>query len=209
MKNNEIKLFPEHIYHIFTHANGKENIFIKDDNYSFFLRRYEYFISPIAQTYAYCLMPNHLHLMVKIKDTNELQMANKQFMTTRKVPVVEIAANGFSAFISKVFGNLFSSYTQALNKEQDRKGSLFIPNFKRKLVDDQKYYTNLVHYIHNNPVHHGFARNMEAWKFSSYNSYFSDLTTKIAKAEVLNWFGDKQSFRDFHQSQKIDLSLDI
>ena len=126
-------------------------------------------------------MPNHLHLMVKIKDTNELQMANKQFMTTRKVPIVEIAENGFSAFVSKVFGNLFSSYTQALNKQQDRKGSLFIPNFKRKLVDDEQYYTNLVHYIHNNPVHHGFARHMEAWKFSSYNSYLSDLATKIAK----------------------------
>jgi REP element-mobilizing transposase RayT len=59
-------------YHIYNHANGFENLFLSDENYRFFLEKYFLFISPIADTYSYCLMPNHFHLLVKIKDEKEI-----------------------------------------------------------------------------------------------------------------------------------------
>jgi putative transposase len=61
------KLKPDTSYHIFNHANGFENVFREPENYRFFLEKYRKYISPIAETYAYCLMPNHFHLVVRIR----------------------------------------------------------------------------------------------------------------------------------------------
>ena len=61
------KLQPNHTYHIFNHANGFENIFLEDENYRFFLEKYKRYIQPIVETYAYCLLPNHFHLVVRIR----------------------------------------------------------------------------------------------------------------------------------------------
>lgn len=212
MKNNEIPLLPESTYHIYNHANGKENLFQNDGNYRFFLARYAFFIEPIAETYAYCLMPNHLHLMVKIKNEQHLQSANRYFQKVKNIAepnIKPIEDNKYSEFVSRTFGNLFSSYTQAYNKQQKRIGSLFIPNFKRKAVENDSYFTKLLYYIHFNPVHHGFVKNIEDWNYSSFNSLISEKKTKLSKEEVLAWFGDKNRFLEFHRSEKIDLSFDI
>jgi len=60
-------LTPDTSYHIFNHANGFENVFRKEENFYFFLEKYRLYVSPIAETYAYCLMPNHFHLVVRIR----------------------------------------------------------------------------------------------------------------------------------------------
>ncbi len=60
-KMTPIYLEPGRMYHIWTHANGNENLFREEKNYTYFLERYNYHIEPVAETYAYCLMPNHLH----------------------------------------------------------------------------------------------------------------------------------------------------
>ena len=60
-------------YHIHHHANGFENIFKSEENYRFFLEKYKFYISPVANTLAYCLMPNHFHFLIKIKSEEELK----------------------------------------------------------------------------------------------------------------------------------------
>ena len=212
MKNNEIVLLPDKIYHIYNHANGKENLFENADNYNYFLKRYQYFIEPIADTFAYCLMPNHLHLMVRIKDIAHLQAANRLFILDKMDAVIlipDLSEEAIPFFLSKTFGNLFSSYSQAFNKQQHRMGSLFIPNFKRKEIESEKYYTQLVFYIHNNPVHHGFVNQMEDWAFSSYNAYIFDKKTRVFKDEVLDWFGSKAAFTNFHTKGDDGINFDF
>ena len=65
-------LEPDHFYHIYNHANGIENLFRTEDNYHYFLKKYHQHISPIAETWAYCLMPNHFHFLVRIKEEKDL-----------------------------------------------------------------------------------------------------------------------------------------
>ena len=55
-------------YHIFTRGNNREDIFLEERNYRHFLQLYAKHIMPIADTYAYCLLRNHFHLLVRIKD---------------------------------------------------------------------------------------------------------------------------------------------
>ena len=64
---------PYKYYHIYNHTNGFGNIFKSDENYRFFLEKHKLYISPVAGTFAYCLIPNHFHLLIKIKSEEELK----------------------------------------------------------------------------------------------------------------------------------------
>ena len=64
-----ITLQPGNYYHIFNRGNNRENIFIQERNYYYFLQLYTRYIDPVADTFAYCLLRNHFHLLVRIKDT--------------------------------------------------------------------------------------------------------------------------------------------
>lgn len=71
MKNT--KYTPGTYYHLFNRANGWEQLFRSEDNYNYFLRRYIKYMSPVCSTYAYCLLPNHFHFLVRIHDAEELR----------------------------------------------------------------------------------------------------------------------------------------
>lgn len=72
MAQRRIPLISGSMYHIWTHANGNENLFRTDENYLYFLAKYAHYIYPVAETFAYCLMPNHLHLMIRVREEQEL-----------------------------------------------------------------------------------------------------------------------------------------
>ncbi len=185
----------ETYYHIYTHANGSENLFRNTKNYLFFLKRYITFIPSIANTYAYCLMPNHIHFLIRVKSEKEIEKYFGKFETFQKL----------SFRISKQFANLFSSYTQAYNKVYSRKGSLFIPNFKKKEITSVAHLIKIIHYIHANPVHHGFTKAISQWQWSSHHAFLSQKSSLLKRDEVYEWFGGKDGYEDFHQKEIIHL----
>lgn len=185
--------------HIYTHANGSENLFREDENYYYFLRKYSEYIHPIAETFAYCLMPNHIHLMVRMRGEEEVL----DFLKLKKPTFQGFETlGGFSMAVSKQFSHLLNGYTQGYNKRYTRRGRLFIPNFKRKPIENSAYFTAVMAYIHNNPIHHGFVKNIEDWPHSSYHSYLLDKRTRIAREEGLDWFGGREEFITVHQVLK-------
>jgi putative transposase len=188
-------------YHIYNHANGNDNLFVEADNYKWFLRQYDTYISPIADTYAYCLMPNHFHFLIKLKTSGELLQTFPKFETLEKLEN--------AALPSKQFANLFSSYTQAFNKKYKRKGSLFLKNFKRSLVDNDNYISIIIAYIHLNPVLHQFAEVPEAWSWSSYNTLVSNAPTRLKRNEVIEWFGNIERLVDHHQQYRASKFRDV
>jgi len=206
-KQNQVSTMPQkriplesgQIYHIWTHANGDENLFREDDNYRYFLEKYAYYIYPVVETFAYCLMPNHLHLMVRVREREEVL----NFLRDKKGdPNLQGFQNlgGFNKVVAQQFSNLFNAYTKAYNKKYDRKGSLFTSNFKRKQIDSDQYFTQLILYIHNNPVHHGFVDQITSWPHSSWHAYVFDKVTKIKRNEGLNWFGGRGAFKELHRN---------
>src|SRR5690554_6212704 len=127
-------------YHIYNHANGSENLFIEEENYRFFLQQYQKHLLDVVDTYAYCLMPNHFHFMLKVKDVDEL----------RKNPTFEKldSLESIEAKVSKSFANLFISYTMSFNLKYERKGSLFMKRFKRKPIESLEQWQETFLYIH-------------------------------------------------------------
>jgi hypothetical protein len=80
-----------------------------------------------------------------------------------------------------------------------RKGSLFIPNFIRKTIDSDSYFSALVIYIHQNPVRHGFVKNLMDWTYGSYSSYLVRKPSLLQGEEALGWFGSLERFIKDHQ----------
>lgn len=191
-----MELQPDTFYHVYNHANGSENLFRSDENYRYFLQQWAKYIEPVAGTYAYCLMPNHIHFLIKMHEEDQV---TENLGFAKDAPFGKFGT--FQKVVSKQFANLFSSYTQALNKMYDRRGSLFIPNFKRKEIGSEDYLTALVHYIHHNPVHHGFCEDLENWPHSSYHTYLSQKSTRIRRSYILDWFNGKNDFVKFHSKQ--------
>ena len=204
------KLQPNCSYHIFNHANGFENIFTEDENYRFFIEKYQQYILPIAETYAYCLLPNHFHLVVRIRRREVLEEVFRNFKSTNfsKVPnfgkvensgKVEITDNIIEQFISKQFANLFSCYTQSFNKVNKRRGSLFLKNFRREPIENKAYFLNAVIYTHRNPVHHAFCDRYTDWSYTSFCEIKERNSQIIEVDKLLRMFGGRDSFIDLHE----------
>ncbi|HIP34210.1 MAG TPA: transposase [Crocinitomix sp.] len=96
-------------YHIYNRGNNKENIFIETQNYIYFLKLMTKHLLPIASIYSYCLLSNHFHIVLRIKDENHLP-EKMQIGKTK---------------IHQPFSNMFNAYTKAINKKYKRQGSLF------------------------------------------------------------------------------------
>lgn len=185
---------PEQFYHIYNHSNGSDDLFRNDNNFNFFLLQWAKYILPIADAFAYCLMPNHFHFLIAIKDNEELKKA----FSTLKIDWE--GSENQSNLISKQFSNLFNSYAKAYNKMYDRRGSLFNRPFKSKVINSNHYLTKVIHYIHHNPVHHGFTDAIEAWPYSSYHALISEKNTQLKRDYIHSWFGDIAVFKDLHKA---------
>jgi len=185
MKKKAKKLLPENFYHIYNRGNNGEKIFYKEENYKFFLKRFDFYLSNYLDLFAFVLMPNHFHLLIQPK---------------RVPPFKKVVP------LEQKFRFFFTSYAMAINKQQNRHGSLFEKNFRRKLVGNSDYLKQLVFYIHNNPVHHGFAVKKEDWLYSSYNLILNDKQTKLCKKETISLFSGKEKYKSFHDEEH-DLRL--
>jgi putative transposase len=195
MGNNRLPFVPDTFYHLYNHGNGDDNIFRNDENYNYFLKRYTYYINPIADTFAFCLMPNHFHFLVRLKKIEDILIANPQGFQN----LVGLTVGSYDKKMSQQFSNFLNSYSKSYNKRYDRKGSLFLDNIKRKKVDNAAYFNRLVHYIHANPVLHGFVRDMHEWKYSSYHALFSNKFTYLKREELLHRFGGRDQYLRFHE----------
>ncbi len=169
------KLYPDNYYHIFNRANGNNALFLSDDNYHFFLKKYDFYLSNRLDTLAFCLLPNHFHFLVRVKSG-----------------LPEYGA------IHQLWSNLFNSYTKSFNRLHNRYGNLFQRPFKRKRIDTERYFHACVSYIHLNPQLHGIVADYRTYPWSSYARYLHPAPSKLPKTEMLEKFGGKQQFTEFH-----------
>jgi REP element-mobilizing transposase RayT len=196
MATQRIQLFPRKVYHFYNHANGNDNLFRNKGNYHYFMKKYAEYLSSVFDTFAYCLLPNHFHFLIRVKDEKTIaELLNPKGF---EKPL------GF--MLAHRVGSFQNAYAKAFNKQQNRKGSLFMQSFGRRLVEDERYYLRLIHYIHANPVHHRLTNKMSDWKYSSYHTYLTAKETRMNREEVLSWFGGSDNFLKFHE-KGIDTNL--
>jgi len=189
MKQEPIE--PGVYYHIFNRGNNKENLFKEKENYFYFLKLMEKYLPEICNIYSYCLLPNHFHILLKIKEESELPVSYQKGEKR----------------IHQPFSNMFNAYTKAINIRYNRTGSLFQEHLHRIKVSSEDYFKQLILYIHLNPENHGIINCFSDYNFSSYKSYLSSKETLLKRAEVIDYFDNKSNFIKCHQDRKIRLEL--
>lgn len=194
MANYHQPINADSFYHIYSRANGNEKLFKNEDNYLFFLGKYKFHITPVTDTFAWCLLPNHFHFLIKSKSFNDIETYYKTVKGKS-----ELSPELFPEFMMERFSNWLNSYTKAFNKVNARKGSLFMDYMRRVPVLEDEQFGATIFYIHKNPVHHGLVEQIEDWKWSSYKSFFSKSETLLQRTKVLEWFQGIEAFESYHK----------
>jgi len=197
-------------YHIFNRGTNGENIFIEERNYEYFLKLYEKHVSPIADTFAYCMLRNHFHLAVRVKSEGEIittprvsssnqnrakqnDSANQDTDWARK-PLGSISDN----YASQRFSNFFNAYAKSINIAYSRTGSLFEHPFGRVPITNDRQFWMVIAYIHQNPQKHKFVKDFRDWKYSSYGILLTTKHTIVNRDKVMKWFGNKDDYLSLH-----------
>jgi len=200
---NTMPIFIENqFYHVYNRANGDDKLFYTDANYLYFLEKLISYISAFVEIYAYCLIPNHFHLLVKVNDTMPTPVRfNQLILSGLEEPNKPDNCN---QLITQAFSNLFNCYAKSINRQENRSGSLFERPFKRKLIDTEEYLRMIIIYIHLNPVHHQITQSFENYRWSSYKSLLDNRQTKLPRKTVFDIFEGRDRFIEDHQYAKID-----
>lgn len=158
--------FQNAFYHIFNRGINKQDIFLADEDYEFFLsklhalgQKYDHSI------YALCLMPNHFHISLH----------------TRKVP------------ISKIMSSLSTSYSMYFNRKYHHLGSVFQNRFKSILIENDSYFLELSRYIYLNPVKAGLVQDPALYKYTSLREALRKEPLYFLDQNILRLIGETEN----------------
>ena len=189
-----------YIYHIYNQGNNRQRIFFREENYYFFLQKIKRYILPYADILAWCLMPNHFHLMVLVNETEIVPPETERVSHSHPLNLKPRTFNNSIAIMLR-------SYTRAINNQQGRSGALFREETKAECVNcsdgvspafftvggvtqinielpEKQYPQVCFNYIHLNPVKAGLVRRAEEWEFSSAKDYYGMRAGKLVNKGV-------------------------
>ncbi len=167
----------DNYYHIYNRGCDKNLIFFNKENYHYLIKRMKRSFRKFhIRIIAFCLMPNHYHLLVK---------------QNSDIP------------ISKWLHSIFVGYSMAVNRQQNRQGTLFGGHTKSKLIEDLKYLGHLMYYIHNNPVSAGLVSKPEQWEYSNYSECVGIRNNfTFDNAFMKEFFNSRIDYQEFFENYK-------
>lgn len=174
---------PRLVSHLTQRAAGKEPLFVEESDYLFMLAN----IKEIAQKrsitmFAFCLMPNHLHLLLRPEADD----------------------------LSDAMRDLFSRYAVRFNRKYERKGHLFGSPYRQAVCLDEAYLLAASLYIHTNPVKAGLCKFPEEYRWSSANAYRSirSFNSFVSREFIFDLLGGAEEGRNTYKGM-LDKSREI
>lgn len=150
--------FPGAVYHIIQRGNAKQEIFLENRDYEWFLKTVKEAKDEIKfEVYCYALMGNHYHMTIATKESH----------------------------ISDIMYFINSRYANRFNKKYGRSGHLFQGRFKGLLVDTDSYLLELSRYVHLNPVKAGLTATPGGYPWSSYRCYVENVKDDLVETELI------------------------
>lgn len=197
------------LYHVFNQGNNKQLIFFNKGNYNFFTRKISTYIRPYADILAWCLMPNHFHLMIYVR---EVEIPASLIVGVTQSHPENQTCRDRKITLNSSIGIMLRSYTRAINKQENRTGALFREETKAICLNDNKeispnWYTSewgailnveipefqypqvCFNYIHQNPVKARLVKSPEDWEYSSYSEITGKRSVSLVNLEKIREFG--------------------
>lgn len=169
------------IYHIMLKGINHQVIFEDDEDYTRFIETVKnYKAVSEYKIFAYCLMSNHIHILLKVEKED----------------------------LEQIIKRIAGSYVYWYNWKYYRRGHLFQDRFKSEPVDDDKYFLTVLRYIHQNPVKAGVVDSVDEYKYSSYNEYIKEQESFIEKKFVYSII-DEENFIEYNNEANEDECLEM
>ena len=169
------------IYHIMLRGINQQVIFEDDEDFFKFIETLENYKAVSGyKVFAYCLMSNHIHILIKV-EKEDLDLIMKR---------------------------VAGSYVYWYNWKYYRKGHLFQDRFKSEPIEDDAYFLTVLRYIHQNPVKAGIVKSIDDYRFSSYNDYIGE-ESDIVDFDFALSIMKKDEFIVFNSEKNDDVCLDI
>lgn len=169
------------IYHIMLRGINQQQIFMDDEDYQKYLWiLYDCMKISGFQIYAYCLMSNHIHLVLKTEEEE----------------------------LEQIFKRIGVRFVSWYNNKYDRIGPLFQDRYKSEPVEEEAYLLTVARYVHQNPKKAGIVQKSEDYRYSSYNDYLSTQNGKMTNINYIYGIVKKDEFLKFHQVINEDLCLE-
>lgn len=163
-------------YHIFNRGLNKRQIFFGQRDYKRFFKKLEELVDETShQIHAFCLMPNHFHILIRQEGDNSL-----------------------TDFMNRLQG----SYGKYINIKRDQKGRVYDGRFKAQHIDSEEYLIYVSKYIHRNPLEAKLVTRLSDYRWSSYGSYLNkDKVPLVTEDLILGYFskkkGRQQDYKEF------------
>lgn len=165
-------VFENAFYHVFNRGINKQEIFLSENDYYFFLKKlrelkYKYDHS----IYAFCLMPNHFHISIQTRKTS----------------------------ISRIMSSLVTSFSMYFNRTYNHFGSVFQNRFKSILIENNSYFRRLSQYIYLNPVRAGIVNDPAKYKFSSLKEALGREPLYLLDKDIVRLVGETEKERQEYE----------
>lgn len=193
-------------YHILFRSIDGVPLFKTEKEHIFFLEKWKRFTDPVFETWAYSLLNNHTHFIIKVKQQEEViqtlctltddakTKAIREFLEKKEDsligPIIERQINSFMV-----------SYTNTYNNIIERKGGLFQQPFRRTQITEDKHLQQAIVYVHANAQKHGLVKDFKVHSYSSYKSIIDNNEIFVNAKKVLDFFGGIDGFVSIHKEQ--------
>ena len=174
------------VYHIIMRGINRQSIFEDEEDFVKFFQTIQHYKEQSGyEIYAYCLMGNHVHLLLKMGQDP----------------------------LEQVMRRICGSYVYWYNQKYQRIGNLFQDRFKSEPVEDDTYFLIVQRYIHQNPIKAGLVRSAEQYKWSSFNEYVNKTTVVDTNFTLEIFNSDKEkaikNFIHYNNEVNDDVCLEM
>ncbi len=167
------------VYHVIQRGINRALIFFEDNDREMFIDLLRSQVCTSFQVYCYCLMDNHIHLIIK---SDQLSFCIHRILTT---------------------------YAVWFNHKYERTGYLFQNRFKSEVIEDQEYLLRCFRYVLQNPLKAGLCRTVSEYKWSSYSVYFNSADSFVSTEFLSLFFDTKSDFQCFMAEEDAGTFMDI
>lgn len=174
--------YPKGFFHIMSQGIEKNKIFKTNKEKEKYIELMEKYLKDYdIRIIAYCVMTNHVHILIYTNDVLE---------------------------ISKYMKVLNSSYGTFYNKINDRVGFVYRNRFQSQYIYDNSYLKNCIKYIHMNPVKANIVKEESDYKYSSYNNYIDDKQNSIiSKQKIIEIFQKEEYINEFKELKDEEIEI--
>jgi len=199
--------YPGNDYHLLFKSIDGVKFFHKSDDRLYYLQQFNKFMQPVANCFAYALLDNHSHFILRIKPEKELLesiMSIPQQFRTKQMKAItgpSTAEAIVSAVVERQVNSFMASYAIVINKANARKGGLFQSPFRRSLIAGDQHLQQAIIYTHANAQKHGLVKDFRQYPFTSFNEIVAGNSRFVYAKFVLDFFGGREEFIKTHKSQ--------